>query len=830
MALATFSNKLKGIVILVALVLIVCVSIGAVVKNKSGFSGRWNIYLEEIIRNQGINAKVGGFRYSFNHGLVTNNFEVFSHEDPKKLCATFEKVFLDFDDTQIANGQFAPEKLILKNGKAWVDLNDEDQDRIFLEDINCVIDLKRGYDVIIQECSAKVNGMKVTLIGESVGILQPKETKSKIEIPEVLRGIFRHINQASYAKATPPEINVILLHKFGLENGLEIDIDVVSEGVTYKGIELEKLISTLRYENKTLKVKDFYVQDDTGELTAEGHYYVPTKEAQFNLDSSTNFPKILRGFGVSSIADKLVSPLPPLINAKVTLKGEGEPDEEIKWNLETYGHLKLDEFRLLGTTFQSLDTEFSWRDGKLFLRDMDVSHKEGYVSGKILVMDQYIRYEADSNLPIYLYKPFIKKGGILETNINKTDFREDSAIKISMKGSMQRDQIDQWEASGNVSLTNIDYNNVPLNEAACSFIFTPVISEFDDIEAVFNYAKYVPSQFAEKQPSRGVVIAEKISFDSVQKAVTIRQLGGRAWPAQVINLFVPKVGEFLDETVFFTEPPAFSTNGVIGISGNTEKTNLQNKILIPTDVYYNFLGQDLRFEKFNAQISLANHSVILNNITTKTLSGELSGNMEVLNKNSNNPEGGYSGDIAFSNVSLSDVADQYDFTTKTPGNLTGRIDFSGSPESIRSLNGSGFIGLDQADLFYIPIFGPLSPIMSGLMGHKKSSHEKVRSVSASFTIKNGNVLTDNLASETPSAQIIGHGKIDLETKEIDLTAKTKTQGLLGLITLPIKPLEKLLQFRGTGTIAEPTWAYSPLESTPKYLNEDKEMNRAIIAE
>ena len=646
----------------------------------------------------------------------------------------------------------------------------------------------------------------------------------------MLRGILRHIYQTTYAKANPPEINVVLSDKYKVENGLKIDIDVSSEAVTYKGIELEKLTSTLRYENKALKIKDFYAQDDTGSLKAEGQYFVPTKEAHFSIESTTNFPKILRGLGISSIADKLVSPLPPLINAKVTVKGEGEYEDGVKWDMETYGHLKLDEFRLLGTTLQSLDTDFSWREGKLFLRDMNVSHEEGYVSGKILVMDQYIRYEVESNLPIYLYKPFIQKGGILETNINKTDFNKESTIQLVMKGSMQRDQIDQWEASGNVSLTNIAYNNVPLNEAACSFVFTPIISEFDDIKAVFNYAKYVPSQFAEKQPSRGVVIAEKISFDSTQKTVTIDQLGGRAWPAQVINLFVPKVGEFLDKTVFFTEPPTFATNGVIGIRGNTEKTNLLSKILTPTDVYYNFLGQDLRFEKFNAQIGLINHSVILNSITTRTLSGDLSGNIVVLNKNPNNPKGEYAGGIAFSDISLTDVADQYDFETKTPGNLTGRIDFSGSPDSIRSLNGSGFIGLAQADLFYIPIFGPLSPIMSGLLGHKKSSHEKVRSVSAGFTINSGNVLTNNLTSETPSAQITGHGKIDLLTKEIDLTAKTKTRGLLGLITLTIKPLEKLLQFRGTGTIADPTWVYSPLESTPKYLEEDTEENRAIIAD
>jgi len=307
-------------------------------------------------------------------------------------------------------------------------------------------------------------------------------------------------------------------------------------------------------------------------------------------------------------------------------------------------------------------------------------------------------------------------------------------------------------------------------------------------------------------------------------------LAGEAWPAPVINLFAGKVGSFIDKTVSFTRPPIFSTNGIIGLNENTLKTNLENKIISPIDLYYTLLGRSIRFSEVDALIRLLGHSVLLEDVTAKALNGILSGNINVKHKKPETPKGGYAGDLSFTSISLAKIAELYEFESATPGNLTGRMSFSGLPKKIESVNGEGFIGLDKADLFYIPIFGPLSPILKNILGHRKTSHEKVRSVSASFVIDKGKVYTNDLSSNTPSASITGDGMIDLKTKEMDLTVRTKTQGLLGFITLPLKPFEKLLQFRGTGSISSPKWSNSPFESTPQYLPEKAEKNKAIIVE
>lgn len=786
--------------------------------------------MQDILTDLGVNAKMSGFKYTSSDGVVSKNLELYSLDPatPEKLCAQFQQVSLDFDGKLVTKGTFSAEKLTLRGGTAWVDLHDEENNRILIEDLNCVLNLTRGYDVIIEECTAKLGGIAVDLKGELLGIREPRETKGSLEVPEVLRDIFREVYQITASKSSPPTAKVYLYNKYKKE--VRVDVDFQSEAISYRQLDFIKASGKLKLDNKILYVNDFKAQDDSGHVTGTGKYFTETRTGTFDLDSTTNLPKIVRNFNVDSFVDKLVSPLPPALKAKGTIKGYKDEEDRLRWKLQTHGHVKLDEFRLLGTNFNSLDTDFSWREGTLFLRDMKVDHDEGAVEGKILISKNDIRYEATSDLPITLYEPFIKKESNLAKTIAKADFKENSSIQLNLNGSMNREQLNQWEASGDVVLKELSYNEVPVKKASGEFVFTPVVSEFKDVEVVFDYSKYIPSRFAINQPSTGVVIAEKITYDSEDRVVDITELGGKAWVAPVINLFAKRVGTYLDNTVYFIEPPTFSSNGSIGVKGNTDGTDLKTKILLPINVHYTFLGKDLEFEEFDALVNLRKNSVFINDIDTYALGGHLKGDLRVDNKHPLSPLGGYTGEISFTQISLTDLAEVYEFETATPGILTGRVEFNGLPDNVRALNGKGFISLDKADLFYIPVFGPLSPIMSGILGSKKTTHEQVRNLSASYLIKSGKVLTNDLSTQTPSAKITGDGVIDLKTQEIDMTVRTSTKGLLGVITLPIKPLEKLLQFRGTGTVQEPKWVFSPGSSTPKYLPEKEKATPAIIVE
>ena len=128
--------------------------------------------------------------------------------------------------------------------------------------------------------------------------------------------------------------------------------------------------------------------------------------------------------------------------------------------------------------------------------------------------------------PPPLYKPFIKEEGIIADNIAKTNFTERSSIILSLKGSMQRDKLNEWEASGDIALENIAYNDVPLTRARSTFRISPSSTSFSNLAATFGYATYIPSPYAQNQPSEGTVVAKKIEYSPKKKIVSITELKG----------------------------------------------------------------------------------------------------------------------------------------------------------------------------------------------------------------------------------------------------------------------------------------------------------------
>jgi hypothetical protein len=53
--------------------------------------------------------------------------------------------------------------------------------------------------------------------------------------------------------------------------------------------------------------------------------------------------------------------------------------------------------------------------------------------------------------------------------------------------------------------------------------------------------------------------------------------------------------------------------------------------------------------------------------------------------------------------------------------------------------------------------------------------------------------------------LTGDGTLNLSDRQLDFIMRMNARGLLGLITLPLRPFYGLFQFRGTGPLADPTW-------------------------
>jgi hypothetical protein len=165
------------------------------------------------------------------------------------------------------------------------------------------------------------------------------------------------------------------------------------------------------------------------------------------------------------------------------------------------------------------------------------------------------------------------------------------------------------------------------------------------------------------------------------------------------------------------------------------------------------------------------------------------------------------------------------------GELSGRLDFTMMPGSIGTMDGKGNLLLEKTELFSVPVFGPLSPLISAVIGDRRAGFERAKTAWCSHTIRKGVMSIDEFHTETASLFFTGDGSVDLGSRTIDMTLRMNARGLLGLLTLPIKPLYGLFQFRGTGPLRKPVWENvmftTPPDSQMKQLNQPPKASKVL---
>jgi hypothetical protein len=121
------------------------------------------------------------------------------------------------------------------------------------------------------------------------------------------------------------------------------------------------------------------------------------------------------------------------------------------------------------------------------------------------------------------------------------------------------------------------------------------------------------------------------------------------------------------------------------------------------------------------------------------------------------------------------------------------------------MNGIGLFALEKTELFSVPMFGPLSPLIGGVLGDRRAGFERAKNAFCNFNIKDGILSTGNFSTTTSSLVFAGEGEVDLKARTIDMTMRMNARGLLGLLTIPLRPFYHMFQFRGTGPLKDTKW-------------------------
>lgn len=767
--------------------------------NRTGLPAPWRAAIEQEVAKRGAHVKIGGLRYVLLQGIVATDVRVYSEPEHVLEVSRLERVILDFDKTKLARGIIHLNKIQLAHARLSmpVDPKKPDAEALHVTDANGTVYMPGDRRLQVRDARGKIAGIDVTLNARMIGYQQdgkkPPDDSHLIKRRALIVKLLGELEKWRFDEKQPPAIQVTV-------EGDVNDWSSVNAKLALQVREMEKMGHRLRgvtaeadLSGELLTVTALRATDSRGVLQGHLDYNLKDREGRFDISSSLEVPRLLTAW--------LGLPFPKevRISGKQVIEAAGDfvVDERNAPQIRATGHVRCESVKLRGAPFDKVESAFSWRDGNLFLRDLQLVRGDGKAEGKAMIEWPLVRLGLHSTLPVPVYRQLVAGLKLpIEPILNEFTEREGAAIDVTAEGGFDASNRLAWAYTGSGTAKNLNYRGVPVNSAGSKFSLNHHELDFQDGTVVFDYSKYSLHK-AFNGANEGTAKVGRIRFDAPNKIVEVEDVRGAIWAAPMVRLFAPKIADTLEQYRFH-QPPELVGSGVVDVTPRG-RTVLNVSFSSENPADYRFLGEHLILGRPRAQVLIQGERVTISNLTVDAFDGPVAGNIEYLGG------GKLQGELNWTRLSVPDLTATYGFHMKSGGKFTGRLDFSLTDGKVETLSGNGLIAVEKAELFSVPMFGPLTPVIGGVLNDERAGFQQAKHAFCTFTIRDGILSTEDFQTSTSSLNFTGDGSIDLKAHTLDMIMRMNARGLLGLLTLPLRPFSGLFQFHGTGPLKKAHW-------------------------
>lgn len=764
--------------------------------NHTGLPMSWRAAIEREVSKQGAHIKIGGLSYLPFKGVVATDLQVFSDAGRLREVSKLESVILDFDNTKLARGEIKLNKIELKDARLVlpVDPTDPDSEALHITDAHGTLLMPGNRRLEIRKAHGKIAGIDLKLDAKVIGYQQDdtngadksKEGKRR----ELIAKVIHELNQWKFAEDHAPSIQISLEGDVNDSSTLTAKVVLDVQEMERNGHVLEKISGQADLKGDLLTVNSLRATDDRGAFEGRLDYDLGSREGRFDVTSSLEVPQLLKAWlGLPALPGVV-------IGGKQSLEVEGDfqLDERNAPHIRMTGRARCESVMLRGMSFDLVEGDFSWRDGDLFMRDLRLARQDGMARGKALVEWPLVRLELHSTLPVPVYRPFFV-GQPLEIVLNNFTERKGAKVDVMLEGGFDLTNRYAWAYTGKGAIENLNYKGVPVNAANCQFSLNHHELDFHDGTLNFNYDDYGLRK-AFDGSREGTAKVGRIRYEAASKTVEVESVTGAIWAAPMVRLFAPAIADTLEQYRFH-QPPELSGSGIVDVTPQG-RTALDVSFRSSDHADYRFLGENLTLFQPSGKVAIRGPRVTVTDLKANTFDGPIAAKFE-------NGGGKLQGEMSWTKLSIPGLASTYGFQIKGGGSVTGRIDFSITDGKVETMTGKGLLALEQAELFTVPMFGPLTPLIGGVLNDETAGTQRASNAFCTFDINQGILSTNDFQTSTKSLNFTGDGSVDLIARTVDMTLRMNAQGVLRYITMPLRPFSGLFQFRGTGALKHPTW-------------------------
>lgn len=765
--------------------------------NRTGLPDSWRAMIERELGREGLHMKIGSLSYLPLRGVVATDVTVFSDSDMRHEISHLERVLMDFDKTKLARGEVQLKKIQLRNARLALPIDEARPDEGSLEVTGAYGTLLMPGDnrFEIREARGRVSGIDVSLNARLTGRRTtgpPGESDAERgRRRQLFADILEELGRWDFGRAEPPALKVFLEADANNRDTLDARLELTAREIGKNGHQLEKLVMKAEVAGGLLTLTHIEAADSRGRINGRLDYDMEKREGRFDITTTLDIaPLMAAWFG-------LPQPAGLAITGGQTLDALGgfriAADKPLEIHMT--GQAYAESVMLRGIMFDSVESSYAWRDGSLFLRDARLVRQDGEAIGKAMIQWPLVRLALKSTLPARVYKPLFA-GQPLERVIHDFTERENASFDVSIEGGFDATNRRSWAYSGGGTVKRVNYRGVPVDSADCSFTVNHHELDFHDGTVVFNHRDYKLRRDFDG-PLQTTAKVGRIRYVGADKIVQVENVTGETWAAPLVRLFAPKIADSLEAYRFHT-PPIVRGDGIVDVTP-AGRTRLDISFRSNTAADYDFLGRKITLSEPSGSVLVRGTRVLVRDLGMSGFGGPVAaaftyqGNRKL------------DGEVSWTRLDLAGLTSTYGYEMNGGGRFTGRIEFTITGGKVETMTGDGLIALEETELFSVPIFGPLSPLISGVLRDRRAGFERAKDAFCTFRISDGVLRSNDFHTRTASLNFAGEGEVNLSARLIDMTMRMNARGLLGLITLPLRPFYGMFQFRGTGPLDKPVW-------------------------
>jgi len=724
-----------------------------------------------------VDVKIGLLTFDPFTGFVAENSTVrIPLSSGQVIEAVVARIEIAPNLAALARGTFLADSLRVESAKVTLPFADDDEHP---RTVGLVVDVAEIFqtqsELRILEAKLSLEDIRVDFTGAfqnpaQLRFPEPAKDSDPAARAQTIRAVLKLLDEIKFHDGGPiltveatgdlAQIDTVRLPRIRLDCG----------ALTYREVRLDKVSLDARYRLREIDIREAEILGPATHVQMTGGWNSRTGIGDFELSGKVDPSPILASLGNQEISAEIQflesAEVSSVVRVVSTLNG---PDVRATGRIESGAF----EMRKIGA--HGFSADFAWNNGKFYSTDARLDLQSGVVAADVMSVPGDFRLRLKSNaIPTDLL-PIM--GKYERAVVEVMEFKDAPELEILVTGS--RPHMDALSGNGHVRLGRTAMRGAWIESATADIVVGDRAAHYENILLKMG----------------GEEATGSFTYDFGRREVRLGNVKSRVMPAEILKWVDPRIAATV-AVYKFLKPPYVEADGLVHME-NPDLNALSVSVDAKGGLDYELIGKTLRFGDTRATVNLKGQKVFADVSKASLYGGDVRVEAEV----STNPQSPtFGADVDISRVDFASITKQYFGYEKSSGVMSGRYRFNAMLSDEGSMKGAGSIRVEDGHVLAIPVFGPLSEIISAII--PGAGHESARLATADFEIADRKVSSSNLEIEGNGFSLFGTGDVRYPSGKMDMSVRINARGIPGIVLFPVS---KLLEYVSTGSVSDPQW-------------------------